>query len=144
MRFLFHFVRDNRVLVGRYIVIGLASTAIDYGFYWVFSRPLAIYYLWSAVLSFIIAASFNFTFNRNWTFQSNGKKRKQVPIFLLVVISGTFLNSAIIALLVEVFGWWDIWAKVIATGIVTGWNFFGNKYITFRHRPISMNNGQNP
>lgn len=132
MRFLFNFVRDNKITMLKYGTIGASSTMIDFGFYILFVYVLGIYYIWAATLSFVIAAVFNFTLNRKWTFRSNGQKRKQLPIFLLVMISGVLLNNGIIALGVEVFGLWDIFAKIISTGIITIWNFLGNKYFTFR------------
>lgn len=132
MRFLWHFVRDNKITMLKYGTIGASSTIIDFGFYVLFVYVLGAYYLLAATLSFIMAAVFNFTFNRNWTFQSNGQKRKQLPVFLTVMVLGVFLNNTIIALGVEVLGLWDIFAKVISTGMVTIWNFLGNKYITFK------------
>jgi len=134
MRFIFHFVRNNKITILRYGTIGALSTVIDFTFYIIFTDVFYIYYILAAVLSFIIAATFNFSFNRRWTFQSNGQKRKQLPIFLIVMVSGVALNAGLIAFFVELFDLWDILAKVIATGVVTGWNFLGNKYITFRKK----------
>ncbi|PWB39158.1 MAG: hypothetical protein C3F02_00055 [Parcubacteria group bacterium] len=132
MRFLFNFVRNNKITLLKYGTIGATSAVIDFSLYITFTRFVGLYYIFAATLSFIFAAIYNFSFNRKWTFQSNGKKRKQLPVFLLVAGTGLLLNNGIIAVGVEVFALWDILAKIIAAGIVTLWNFFGNKYITFK------------
>ncbi len=132
MKFVIQFIKDNKTMLPKYIVVGGTSATIDFGLYVLFTDVFNLYYILAATLSFIVAALYNFTLNRKWTFKSNGKKRKQMPVFFTITVSGLLINNGIIFMLVEYAYLWDILAKIIATGIVTMWNFVGNRYITFR------------
>ena len=90
------------------------------------------HYLLSATLAFLVAAMYNYTLNRNWTFKTNGSQKKQLPAFLLTGGTALLLNNLILFVSVDTFGLWYIYGKIIATAVVTFWNFFINKYFTFR------------
>ena len=134
MEFIIQFVKDNKTMLPKYIVVGGTSAIIDFSLYVLFTDVFNIYYILAATFSFIVAALYNFTLNRKWTFKSNGKKRKQLPVFFTITVSGLLINNGIIFILVEYIYLWDILAKLIATAIVTMWNFLGNKYVTFRRQ----------
>ena len=129
---LFKYIWKNKVQMAKFAVVGATSAIIDFGLLYVLTDFVNWHYLLSATVSFIIAAIYNFILNRSWTFRSNGKKRKQIPIFFAIVGSGVLLNNFIMWFGVEQTGLWYIYAKVIAAAIVTIWNFMGNKYLTFR------------
>lgn len=116
----------------RYSTVGLLSAIIDFTILYNLTDKLGFHYLWSATISFIVAASVNYYLNKTWTFKVGGTLIKQAGIFLLIAGSGVLLNNLILFLLVEFGDWWYIYAKVIATGIVTIGNFLGNKYFTFK------------
>ncbi len=132
MKFAIHFIKDNKTILKKYFVVGLSSTIIDFAILFILTDFFNLYYIASATIAFIIAAFFNYFFNRTWTFRSNGKRRKQLPVFFIIATLGILLNNNILYFCVEQLGWWYIYGKIIATGIVTSWNFFGNKYLTFK------------
>ncbi len=127
-----NYVINNWQQLWRYGLVGLSSAIIDFGILYLLTEALGFHYLWSATISFIVAASYNYYLNKTWTFKAGGKLSKQVSIFLLIAGSGVLLNNLILYLLVEQAHWWYIYAKIIATGIVTIGNFIGNKYLTFK------------
>ena len=127
-----NYVINNWQQLWRYGLVGLTSAIIDFGILYLLTEALGFHYLWSATISFIVAASYNYYLNKTWTFKAGGKLSKQVSIFLLIAGSGVLLNNLILYLLVEQAHWWYIYAKIIATGIVTIGNFIGNKYLTFK------------
>lgn len=129
---LWNFFWDNKKLMLKYGVVGAVSAVVDFGVLFILTDWFNVYYLASATVSFILSAIVNYTLNRNWTFKSNGQRRKQVPIFLTIAILGILLNNNIMYVSVEHWHLHYLWAKVIAAAIVTIWNFFGNKYLTFR------------
>jgi len=127
-----NYIRNNWQQLWRYGVVGASSAIIDFSILYLLTDGLSFYYLWSATISFLVAASFNYYLNKTWTFKAGGKMSKQAMIFLLIAGVGVLLNNFILYLLVEYAQWWYIYAKIISTGLVTISNFFGNKYLTFR------------
>lgn len=132
MKLAIHFIRDNKIIIQKYMAVGLSSTVIDFGILFILTDFFYVHYLVSATIAFILAASYNYFLNRSWTFRSNGKKRKQLPVFFIIATLGILLNNNVMYFSVEQLGLWYIYGKIIATGIVTFWNFFGNKYLTFK------------
>jgi putative flippase GtrA len=132
MKFAIHFIRDNKIIIQKYMAVGLSSTVIDFGILFILTDFFYVHYLVSATIAFILAAFYNYFLNRSWTFRSNGKKRKQLPVFFIIATLGILLNNNVMYFSVEQLGLWYIYGKIIATGIVTFWNFFGNKYLTFK------------
>lgn len=101
-------------------------------------------------ISFSLAVLSNFTLNRYWTYPESRTKRKriQLPQFAAVSIAGLIINNAILALTTPLFenlielvkflpdsidGYMP--AKILATIVVLFWNFFVNRYWTFRNVP---------
>lgn len=99
-------------------------------------------------ISFSLAVVSNFTLNRFWTYpESRGiRKRIQLPQFTSVSIAGLLINNIIFALSVPLFDALIssvafipnaidayIPAKILATIVVLFWNFFVNRYWTYRH-----------
>lgn len=133
MRFILNLIYKNKLFV-KYCIVGGTAAVVDFSILFVLTDFLNVYYLISATISFIVSALTNYALNRGWTFCSNGKKRRQLPIFFTIATIGLVLNNSIMYFSVEVLALWYIWAKVIATGIVLMWNFLGNKYFTFNKK----------
>lgn len=116
----------------KYSIVGGLATAVDFLILYILTDYAGLYYLLSATLSFIVAAFVNYNMNRRWTFQSNGKKRKQIPVFLTIAVMGLLINNNILYLGVTFLNWHYLLVKIFATGFVMVWNFLGNKYLTFK------------
>jgi len=126
------FIWKNKGQIARFSAVGATSAIIDFGVLYLLTDIVGFHYLLSATISFILAAGYNFSLNRAWTFKSNGSRRRQLPIFISVALIGILINNGIMYLTVEHFGFHYLLAKVFSTAIVTVWNFFINKYITFK------------
>jgi len=131
MKFVWNYIHRHKTLMLKYGVVGATAAVVDFALLYILTDVVGWYYLWSATASFIVAALVNYQLNRTWTFKSSGQKRKQLPIFFIIATAGILINNGILYLGVEM-GLHYLWAKVFATGFVTIWNFFGNKYLTFR------------
>lgn len=132
IRHLWNFAKDNRHQIAKYSTVGAISGVLDFGGLYILTDLLHLHYLASATISFILAAVVNYTLNRIWTFKSNGQRRKQLPVFFIIATLGLVLNNNIMYFSVEHLQLHYLLAKVVAAAIVTFWNFFGNKYLTFR------------
>lgn len=88
-------------------------------------------------ISFLVAVSNSYLWNKHWTFRSNKKVFLQ---FLMVATIGLFLNVGAASFVVNVigpqFGFKNqLWANIGAaagTLVVMAWNFAGYKFFVFR------------
>jgi len=122
----------------KFCLVGGMAAVINFSIYYSFTEWFGIWYIYSAVIGFLISAVFNFLANKFWTF-ANQERGKQVLAqllkFFVVVFSGLIINIMIIYALTE---WWGIDYRlswVFATGAVTFWNFTFNRFWTFKHHP---------
>jgi len=132
LKFTWKYIVDNRYLLSRYASVGAASGILDFGTLFILTEFFGIHYLISATLAFIVGGATNYWFNKHWTFKSNGQHRKQLPVFFILATLGLIINNNIMYLSVEKLGLHYLLAKLLAAVIVTFWNFFGNRYLTFR------------
>jgi putative flippase GtrA len=107
-------------------------------------RPEAAAVFVTKVISSGTATCNSFIWNRRWTFRVRGKQERmsQFARFVTVNLIGMLLNSTITTLIVRPFlppppqkphPLLFMGAQAIATLIVLFWNFFANKYWTFRN-----------
>lgn len=94
-------------------------------------------------VSFIIAATNSFFWNKYWTFEQKGElKIKEVIEFLIVVGLGVVLNTGIVILIIKIIPPFSFLtegrllnlAKASATAITLIWNFLGLKIFVFRKK----------
>lgn len=122
----------HRIQILKFVTVGGTSFIIDFCILYSLTEFAHWHYLLSATLAFIVAGMYNYHLNRNWTFKADGSQKKQLPAFLLTGGIALLLNNFILYASVDLLGVWYIYGKIIATALVTIWNFFINKYFTFR------------
>lgn len=117
----------------KFSVVGFVSFVIDSTIYLLLSRWAGIFYLYAKVISFCVAATNSYLWNRRWTFRSRTPQRfRQFTQFFIVAGVGVSLNAGIMYLLHGLLHLHDLIALLIATGTVMFWNFFANRSWTFR------------
>jgi putative flippase GtrA len=122
-------------------VVGVSGTVLDYIVLILLKLLLGWPTLLANSLAFSIGVANNYTWNSRWTFanpQTEGSLRQFIQFFLVSVI-GLLLNNAIVLGLEAPMGhliaqpeWGYLPAKVLATSLVMFWNYFANRYWTFR------------
>jgi len=98
---------------------------------------LGIYYIISAILSYLLLTALSFSLNEKWTFNSVTNHARENPwhrlgTYYLVSISGMSLNIIILFLLTEFGNVYYLYSSIIASLLVFFWNFSLNKKITWR------------
>jgi putative flippase GtrA len=141
----------------KFCVVGVIGTAIDFGLFNLLHNVLGLHQVLSNTLSVTASIVNNYTWSRFWVYpetkdQQGGAKFVR---FVIVSIMAWALNTAILWSSERwLFGTQGLFswmvgpvaqllgtehtvlssnaAKVLATGIVLFWNFFANRYWTFR------------
>jgi dolichyl-phosphate beta-glucosyltransferase len=117
----------------KYCIVGTTGTAIDLIALYIFVEYFSIPIIPAAALSFLLAVTNNFIFNKIWTFKNHSKNYRKLYIkFLLVSTVGLALTVSFMHLFANIFGIWYIFAKILTSLIVLTWNFLGNKFWTFK------------
>lgn len=131
--------RIEHVLRGRisknffyYLLIAGFCRVTDLGILYALTDWAGLYYLLSATLSFILAQSLNYYLNRRFNFRSKGKQvAKQFAMFISINAVALGITLGILFLLVEVFGWWYILARIIGMLVAITFTYTLHKRYTF-------------
>lgn len=114
-------------------LVGLSSFIIDAGVYFVATRYLGVFYVFAKSISFLVAVINSYIWNRRWTFRSeNAQKAQEFVKFLVVAGIGFGLNVSIMFIAVSKMHLLDLYGLILATIIVTIWNFTINKLWVFK------------
>jgi putative flippase GtrA len=96
------------------------------------SDGLGFHYIPAAVISFAVAVTNNFLWNRHWTFDAkHGHAGFQAARFFTVSTLALGINLAVLELLIGVAGVSELPAQAIAVAVAMPFNFIGNKIWTF-------------
>lgn len=132
---LINFIKSKPVLEQfiKFGLVGLFNTVVDFTTYLFFTRVVLWSYLIAATIAFVVAASSSFLLNRYWTFRvKNSDFAKEYLKFFIVAFGGLLLTLLILYILVDIFYWYDLFAKFLTIIVVVNWNFFLQKYWTFK------------
>jgi dolichol-phosphate mannosyltransferase len=124
----------NWVQLAKFCVVGGTGYAINLAVYTALLKWAGLHYLGAAVISFLVAVSNNYWWNRHWTFRGQkGHFAYQGMRFAVVSVVALGANLGVLRVLVAL-GVGKVLAQAIAIVAVTPLNFVGNKLWSFRHR----------
>jgi len=76
----------------RFLIVGLASTVVNYSIFTVCFRLLQIYYLLSSSIGFLSGVLAGYIFNKKWTFEIQDTKTfylgKYLAVYSMSLVSG--------------------------------------------------------
>ena len=122
----------NWVQLAKFCAVGLSGYGVNLAVYWLLLHEAGWHYLGAAAVSFLVAVTNNYAWNRLWTFRhQRGHVAYQGLRFLVVSTASLGGNLAFLAVLVAV-GLGKIPAQAVAIVLVTPLNFVGNKLWSFR------------
>lgn len=117
----------------RYIFVGGTAFVVDFFFLWFFSDICGIYYLISAVLSFIISVLVNYIMSTKWVFNQDNIDNKVLEFNLFILIStiGLGFTEILLYLFTDIFGIYYLISKMLAAVIVLFWNFLARRVMFY-------------
>ncbi|MEK7642537.1 MAG: glycosyltransferase [Patescibacteria group bacterium] len=120
----------------RYLVAGIIAASTNIGLLYIFTDIFKIWYLYSSLLSFVIAVVLSFILQKFWTFndRETEKVHHQFGRFLGVAILGIGINTVCMYILVDILSIWYIFAQIITGAIIAIFNFLMYKFFIFRQK----------
>jgi putative flippase GtrA len=113
-------------------VVGFTGVFVDFGFTYICKEWLKIPKYIANAIGFTFAASWNYLFNRIWTFQShNPEIMMEYSKFIAISLIGLAINTLVLWILVSKYKKHFYLSKLFAIAVVTIWNFLANYFITF-------------
>ncbi len=116
----------------KFSMVGLSGVFVDFGTTFICKEILKIQKYVANTCGFTLAATTNYFMNRIWTFHSaNPNIMQEFTRFFIIALIGLLINLLIIWAMTGKFKVNFYISKLIATLIVTLWNFLINAYYTF-------------
>ena len=119
-----------------YVTFGAATTGVNYGVYFLFTRALHIPYLLSNILAWLVAVLFAFWANKCFVFRSKSwQAGVMMPEFFKFTAARVFtglLGTGLMWLCVDLWHLHDGITKVLAGVVVIMLNYIFSKRFIFR------------
>ena len=126
-------MNQDMKLFKNYLIIAIFVTIIDVLLFYSITEFLHVWYIYSALISYMIALFLHYSLNKYLNFKNKSKKHvQQFGLFVIVSLIGLGFHQIILYSLVEFTKLWYMYAKIITILIVSVWNFNGNKHLTFK------------
>lgn len=108
----------------RFCLVGGGCFLLDYGLLYVLTEYGGINYLYSSGISFTTTVLINYWLCVVYVFHGVKKQTKrQATIFIGSSIAGLAINQLCMWILVDLLGMYYMYAKLVATAVVTVWNY---------------------
>jgi len=145
MKIIFGFLKEHfedRLLVVRYIIVGLISIGTNLFFIYLITEVFKVWYIYSSVISYVIAFMTSFLLQKLWTFKDSSWERGHMQAFSYSIIAlVTFVsNITILYVLTEYLNIWYLASQIVSLGIVAFMSFLLNKTFTFNTTTLSYEN----
>jgi putative flippase GtrA len=124
----------NWVQLAKFAAVGATGYVVNLAVYTALLRGADWHYAYAATVSFLVAVTNNYLWNRAWTFRDQrGHLGFQGLRFFVVALVAYGANLAILSALIAL-GMNKVLSQAIAIVLVTPLNFVGNKLWSFRVR----------
>jgi predicted glycoside hydrolase/deacetylase ChbG (UPF0249 family)/putative flippase GtrA len=118
----------------RFVIAGVISTGSNLLLLFLFTDILGLWYIASAITSYLLAIAISFTLQKFWAFahHSVAHVREEVFWYILNNVFGLVFDAVGLFVLVEYFGMWYMFAQFILLALIATWNFFIYRFVIFR------------
>lgn len=129
----------KKMKIVRYAISGGMATVTNILFLFIFTDLIGIWYVLSAVLSYLVSFVVSFSMQKYWTFRESSSDQiaSQAIFYVVITTINLGLNAGCIYLLVHYFGVYYLLAQLIISLIIAIESFFVYRFI-FRLREIGV------
>jgi putative flippase GtrA len=125
----------ERHVVLRFIIAGGTSAFIDLVFLYLFNSVFGIYYLFSAIIAFLIAFGVSFTLHKFWTFKSHEEEtHKQAVMYMGTSLFSLSLNTVLMYVFVDYLHIVVLLSQFFVGIIVAFSSFFISRNFVFKYK----------
>ena len=123
---------SNTAQVLKFGVVGVVNTVVTLATIYVLYVFFDVPYLAANAVGYVLGFINSFVLNKVWTFRSKGKVLAESILFIAVFLVCYLLQLAALGVLTDWFRVNLAIAQILAFAVYTGFNFLGNKLVTFR------------
>ncbi len=122
----------------KYCIVGLIGTFLDLSILYILVDIFNIGVFYSVSISFIISATNNFLLNNIWTFSDKDNYFEyqsgyyKYIKFMFISVIGLLLTLFFMFIYHHIFMIWYLMSKILTSIMVLLWNYYANKYWTFK------------
>lgn len=116
----------------RYLLVGGGSFALEYGGFFLLLQVFQFHYLIANSLVYSIVSALNFSLNRLWTFHSSTRLRRQILLYLTLLLFNMLASNFILYILCDPLQLPALLAKIAVMAMVVAWNFILYKTVIYR------------
>ena len=117
----------------KFIIVGLFSTIINYGLFYLLLKMANINYLISSSCGFIAGVFGGFYLNKNWTYNDkNNKSNSLLWKYFSLYLTSLLISLIFLKITVDYSGLNAEIANLLAIIITTCVNFIGTKFMVFK------------
>jgi hypothetical protein len=117
----------------RYFFVGGTAAVVDISLFSIFASYLGWPWVPVSIATFILATLTNYFLSIRFVFDSGLRHKKHVEVIGVFIVSALALivNQVALYLAIEFMGLHLIFSKIIATGVVFFWNYYGRSKFVF-------------
>jgi putative flippase GtrA len=130
------FVPERFVRPVRYLIAGGTAAATNLVALYVFTDLLHVWYLLSAILSFLIAFIVSFVLQKFWTFTGSQETewKSQAVMYFIITSINLGLNTLLMYLFVDIFDIHYMVSQFIISGLIACESYFVYQIFVFKKK----------
>lgn len=112
--------------ITRYVISGGVATAVNLSLLFILKSIFHIWYLFSAIVAFILAWGVSFSLQKLWTFEDRSTRllKSQMGIYFAITVCNLGLNTLCMYLFVDILGIQYLVSQIIASALVALESYF--------------------
>ena len=132
------FKTSNFVELIKFAFVGALGTVVNLSILYTLTELFNVHYIISEAIAFLVSVVHNYILNKIWTFKESLHERIITKYFKYIIINliSLCINLTILFILVEFYGFWYIFAEVVAISCAFLNNFIINKFWTFKSEEL--------
>jgi len=116
----------------RYLVVGISTFLFDVGLLYGLVEIFKIHYLIATTLAWSSATIANYLLNKIWSFRSSASYFFSSLKYIALLGMNYVFTIFMMYVLVEIFLFYYVYAKIAIVAAIACWNFFVYKHFVFR------------